>query len=169
MQKAILYILGILIVIGGGCYIWKNGNKPAENTQEGNTTQETSYKDATYMIEGKESKLTDPGVKYFGNEAVGDLNGDGKEDIVFLLTYDGGGSGTFYYVTAALKTDNGYRGTSAVFIGDRIAPQSTEIKDGKVIVNYGDRKPNEPMTASPSVGVSKYLKITENELVQITQ
>jgi hypothetical protein len=32
------------------------------------------------------------------SEAKGDLNGDGQEDIAFLLTSDRGGSGTFYYV-----------------------------------------------------------------------
>src|SRR5882672_11178341 len=72
-----------------------------------------SYRDATYIIDGTHVTLKDgisevavaPGsasklvTKYFGNEAVGDLNGDGIDDIAFLLTQEGGGSGTFYYVT----------------------------------------------------------------------
>ncbi len=102
---------------------------------------------------------------YFGNEAVGDLNGDGVPDVAFIFTQSGGGSGTFYYVVAALKEVQGYQGTNAVLLGDRIAPQTTEIKDGQLIVNYADRKPNEPMTAQPSVGVSKYLRVQGTTLV----
>jgi hypothetical protein len=66
---------------------------------------------------------------------------------------------------AALKTESGYTGTNAVFLGDRIAPQTTSITDGTLIVNYADRAPGEPMTAAPSVGVSKYLVIQNGTLV----
>lgn len=94
------------------------------------------YKDGTYIIEGYPTTLLSgysevPVIagsasktitQYFGNEAVGDLNGDGTPDIAFLLTQTSGGSGTFYYVVAALKTPYGYQGTNAVLLGDRIAP-----------------------------------------------
>ena len=98
--------------------------------------------------------------------AIGDVNGDGKEDITFLLTQSGEGSGTFYYAVVALKTDNGYIGTNGVLLGDRIAPQTTEIRNGSIIVNYADRAKNEPMTSKPSVGISKYLTIHEGILVE---
>jgi hypothetical protein len=105
--------------------------------------------------------------KYFGNEATGDLNNNKINDVAFLITQNSGGSGTFYYVVAALKEDEGYKGTNAVFLGDRIAPQTTEIRNGEVIVNYVDRKISEPMTSVPSVGISKYLKIKDGELVEV--
>lgn len=114
------------------------------------------------IIPGSASKIT---TRYFGNEAFDDLNGDGLMDVVFLLTQDGGGSGTFYYAAAAIKTPAGYQGANAVFIGERIAPQTTEIKNGEIIINYADRKPGEPMTAQPSVGVSKYLKVENGTLI----
>jgi len=59
-----------------------------------------------------------------------------------------------------------YKGTNAILLGDRIAPQTTEIKNGQVIVNYADRAAGEPMTARPSVGVSKYLKVEGTTLVE---
>jgi len=141
-----------------------------------------SHLDASYEIEGQvvtlvggvaevqaapgsASKIT---TRVFGNEAMGDLNGDGKEDTAFLLTQDGGGSGTFFYVVVALKTDDGYTGTNAVLLGDRVAPQTTEIHGIELIVNYAERAPGEPMTAQPSVGVSKYLKVVDGELVETT-
>ena len=113
---------------------------------------------------GSSSKIV---TRYFGNEAVGDLNGDGVPDIGFILTQNLGGSGTFFYVVAALKTSNGYQGTNAILLGDRIAPQTTEIKNGELIVNYADRAAGESMTTRPSVGVSKYLKVVDNTLVSV--
>jgi len=138
-----------------------------------------SYKNATYKIDGVKVELVNgvsekevtPGsaakitTKYFGNEAKGDLNGDGTEDTAFLLTQDGSGSGTFYYVVVALKMKGGYRGTNAILLGDRIAPQTTEINGVEIVVNYAERSVGEPMTARPSVGVSKYLIISEDRLI----
>ena len=98
---------------------------------------------------------------YFGNKAKGDLNGDGLEDTAFLITQDGGGTGLFYYVVAAIKAENGYQMTNAFFIGDRISPQTTEIRSdtGELSVNYAERNPEEPMTAQPSLGVTLRLKV----------
>ncbi|MDP3207563.1 MAG: hypothetical protein Q8M65_00300 [Rhodoglobus sp.] len=119
----------------------------------------------TAAAPGSASRVT---TRFFGNEAKGDLNGDGNEDIAFLLTQDGGGSGTFFYVVVALRTDDGYTGTNAVLLGDRIAPQTTEIHGTELIVNYAERAPDEPMTTPPSIGVSKYLKVVDGELVETT-
>lgn len=139
-----------------------------------------SYKDASYEIGGRVITLANgvseieaaPGsaskitTRYFGNEAVGDLNGDGMLDVGFLLTQSMGGSGTFYYAVVAVKTKDGYVGTNAVLLGDRVAPQTTEIRDGNLIVNYAERKQGEPMTTRPSVGVSKYLKVVDGKLME---
>lgn len=128
----------------------------------------SDYRAATYRLDGKEVAIgTDPMVQYFGNEAEGDLNGDGAADVAFLITYDGGGSGTFYYVVAAIKTNHGYQGTNAVLLGDRVAPQTTEIRDGVLTVNYAVRREGEPMTARPSVGTSLYLMLSDQQLVPV--
>jgi heat shock protein HslJ len=128
-------------------------------------------KNATYIIEGTsvtlvngmaEQKQADSETtvvtQYFGNELRKDLNNDGREDVVFLLTQQPGGTGTFFYAVASLNTENGYVGSHGIFLGDRIAPQTTESgKNNIVVVNYADRKPEEPFTAQPSVGKSIWL------------
>lgn len=139
------------------------------------------YKNATYLIEGSFITLDEgifeaeiaPGsatkitTRYFGNEAIGDLNQDGKSDVAFLLTQDIGGSGTFFYIVVALQTTAGTEGSNAIFLGDRIAPQNTSITNGVITVNYADRNPGEPFTTQPSLGVSKYFKIENNILTEI--
>lgn len=125
------------------------------------------------MLNGRYEGLTSPNlpsktiVQYFGNEAQGDFNGDGTQDVAFLVTGVPEGSGTFFYLVAALNTSAGTEGTNGVLIGDRIAPQTTEFKDGEIIVNYADRKADEPMTATPSVSISKYFKISNGQLVEV--
>ena len=139
-------------------------------------------KDATIVAEGvpvtlvNGEAITDIGngakvyTSYFGNEARGDINDDGREDIVFIVTQSGGGSGTFVYVVAALQNSAGrYEGTNAVFLGDRVAPQTTEIRHSIIVVNYADRKPGEPMAARPTVGVSAFLYYLDGKLIGIPQ
>ncbi len=135
-------------------------------------------KNAEYTIDGKRVKLTNgvaeteaaPGsaskviTRYFGNELATDLNNDGRNDVVFLLTQESGGSGTFFYAVAALNTADGFVGSDGYLLGDRIAPQTTNVSPNPrhqnvVVVNFADRAPGEPMTARPSVGKSAYLKL----------
>lgn len=175
MQKILFYgAAGILLVSAGIVFLLGGFNKASAPAPTG----AASYKDATYLIDGKEVTLVNgtaeteiaPGsasklvTTFFGNELATDLNGDGRPDEVFLLTQSGGGSGTFYYVVAALNTDHGYVGSDGYLLGDRIAPQTTEVSQnpkqkGVIVVNYADRAVDEPMTAQPSIGKSVYLKL----------
>lgn len=147
------------------------------------------YKNATYEINGTKIMLTNGlaetalspefasklVTRYFGNEHVMDLDGDGREDVAFILTQETGGSGIFYYAVGAIMTDNGYVGTDGYLLGDRISPQSTDSSPNPqhknvVVFNYVDRELNEPMTAQPSVGQSVYLKLdTENMMWGIVE
>ena len=111
------------------------------------------FKNVTYTIDGNPVK-----VRYFGNEVKLDFDKDGREDIAFIATHSPGGSGTFYYVVMALNTVEGYKSGEGFFLGDRIAPQSTELTRGNaIIVNYADRKDGEGFSAQPSLGKSKLL------------
>ena len=67
-------------------------------------------------------------------------------------------------VGAIQNKDGGYAGTDGVLLGDRIAPQTTEMSQNPnhknvIIVNYADRAPGEPMTVPPSIGKSIWLKL----------
>jgi hypothetical protein len=153
---------------GSGLNIYTPPTKPVAKI---NVTGD-DFLNATYEIDGKpvalkagsnETDGTNTEV-FFSNDSAGDLNGDGIPDTIFLLTQQTGGSGTFYYVTAALNTYTGSEGLNAILLGDRITPVGTELKDGQIIVKYLDRKPNEPMTAAPSVPVTENFKFTNGRL-----
>lgn len=165
-------LLAVAVLVGGifALHPYVSNSKQVMNV--------TDYKDAEYVIDGTRIRLENgvaeteaaPGsaskivTRYFGNELKTDLDGDGRDDVVFLLTQERGGSGTFLYVVAALDTDSGYVGSDGYFLGDRIAPQTTEesqIPRHKyvIVVKYADRAPHEPMTVQPSLNKSAYLKL----------
>lgn len=176
MKKLVILIV-LVIVIGAVWLVWEGYKVSAPSSEA------TSPLNATYIIDGNEVTLVDgkseieaaPGsatkieTSIFGEPVYGDMNKDGQEDAVMFIVQNPGGSGTFYYVAAALSESGTYTGTNAVHLGDRIAPQNVEIRDGVLIANYAERKPGEPMSEQPSVGVSRYLMIEKGELVEIKQ
>ena len=171
--RSVGMVIVAVVVFAGGCSS-NSGDQPQGQA----VVSHADYRSAEYVIEGQRIKLADglaetaptPGsasrvvTRYFGNELKADLNGDGREDVVFLVTQQRGGSGTFFYAVAALNTKAGYLGSDGYLLGDRIAPQAIEVsrkprhKD-VIVVHYGDRGPGEPMTAQPSVGKSVFLKL----------
>ncbi len=77
--------------------------------------------------------------KYFGNEAVGDLNNDNKEDVAFIMVRnDGDNRGDMYYLSSSLKTDDGYNGTNIIFVGEKITIEKITIENQTVSISYKD-------------------------------
>lgn len=191
----VLWAFVLVVVAAAGVWLYmhqealapaRNGDASADAQHAGQGHLPQTVRDAALNIDGVVIQLVDgvarvpaaPGsatmatTRYFGNEAEGDLNGDGMNDTAFLITHDAGGSGTFYYVVVGLKTQAGYLTTNAILLGDRIAPQATMIHTGTpnpvVVVAYADRKKNEPMTQQPSVGVSRTFRVVHGGLEEVT-
>ena len=100
--------------------------------------------------------------------AVGDLNADGKRDAAVVLTFSGGGSGTFYYVSALLGTGAGKSSsTNAMLLGDRISIDAVRIEGGRISVDTLDRKAGEPFSTAPSVKVTRIFQVTDGILREI--
>jgi len=176
-NKIGIYILLAVSILVGGFFLF---NSYIYNEKQ--AVVASDHKNTEYLIEGSrvrlknglaETKVPNSTAKivtrYFGNELYTDLNNDGKDDVVFILTQETGGSGTFYYAVAALNTPEGYIGSDGYFLGDRIAPQTTELSQNPrhknvVVINYADRLPEEPMTTQPSLGKNAYLKLNEESM-----
>ncbi|MDX2481558.1 MAG: hypothetical protein QNK24_14635 [Desulfuromusa sp.] len=145
---------------------------------EGLSDADSDPLNTTYIIEGLEVTLRDgrferavvpdsairTRVKVFGQPAFGDLDGDGDEDAAIVLIYHAGGSGTFYYVVAALNENGRYRGVTAVLLGDRIIPLDLEIRDSLVLAHYQDRAPLEPMSTYPTLDKLVSLRLKNGQL-----
>lgn len=177
-------VIGLILVVGIGAYVFFI--KTPDVQQAAPDTQGSAVPfdplNTSYDIDGERVLLTNglsevpvaPGAatlaitRVFGEPVFGDLNGDGAKDAAFVLIDTPGGTGTFYYLAVALKTPQGAQGMSALYLGDRIAPQNVEIRNGMVIANYADRKPNDPMSAKPSVGVSAYGIIENGNLKDVS-
>lgn len=86
-----------------------------------------------------------------GEPTMADLNRDGIDDAVVILTQQTGGTGTFYYLAAAVATPQGLAGTDGLFLGDRIAIDSVEVIDGRITVRYRTRASDESFAEAPSV------------------
>lgn len=194
MKKTLGIIIVTLIILGIVSYFryevktkllntassTKTINKVVPTTKENAPVDPDGYKNASYVLDGQtiilqngvsETEIvqgsdTKMVTKYFGNEVTGDFNGDGRNDIAFLLSQETGGTGVFFYLVVALNTHGGYAGSHGYFIGDRIAPQSTQLGEGSsIIVNYADRAPGEPLSAEPTVGKSIKLLLDVDSMV----
>jgi heat shock protein HslJ len=167
MKTRRIIFIAAATVLAGGMFLGSRSGTAAD--APGALAPAADYRSIAYRINGMNIKLVEgyaeteiaPGAaakiitRFFGNELRKDLNGDGREDVAFLLTQTQGGSGTFFYLVAALNTETGYVGSQGLLLGDRIAPQTTESGPGNsIVVNYVTRKPSDPMTAQPSVGKS---------------
>lgn len=159
MQKVFWIATILILAISIGVFLL-----PAWAPREAPALPEDPMKVA-YVIDSKGPAFNDE-ISIFGGATTGDLNGDGKTDAAVILVQQPGGSGTFYYVAAAINTGKGYAPTNAILLGDRIAPQTLEITKGVVIANFADRKPEEPFTTKPSIGKSLYAKIVGGKLVE---
>lgn len=176
-MKLLLLIIIIVAIVGFG--IWKY----YQNLGSGGIliNNVIDPKNCTYIVDNKlvtlnqgisqedipesVAKIT---TQYFGNEAVDDFNGDGLKDHALVITQSSGGSGTFYYAVAAMNVNNGEcRGTNAILLGDRIAPQNTLFLNGQITFNYADRNLGEPFSTRPSVGVSRYFTVINGSLVEV--
>lgn len=177
-MKIFLSLAGVVGVCVVGFFVFNSFVR-----DEGKSVTVVDFKSAAYVINGARIQLRDgiaeteaaPGsaskivTRYFGDELMTDLNNDGREDIVFLLTQETGGSGTFFYAVAALNTEAGYVGSDGYLLGDRVAPQNIVLSQNPkqknvIVVNYADRSPGEPMTTQPSLGKSVYLKLNTEHM-----
>lgn len=87
----------------------------------------------------------------WGEPLFADMNKDHSDDAVLILTQSAGGSGTFYYVAAAIATPEGYQATPGHLLGDRIKPQGIEVVDSKARISFLTRGYEESFADVPTV------------------
>lgn len=170
-------VMGVLIVVALLLVVWILTRDKSDVSYVDPLPQAQGPLDISYVVDrtefllvnGKAEKEIVPDsatkniLRVFGEPVYGDLNGDGNADAALLLENQPGGSGTFYYATLAINQGNGvYKSTNTLILGDRIAPQTVEIRDGRAVFNYAIRRADENFTVQPSIGKSLWIHIDPN-------
>ncbi|MBI2673784.1 MAG: hypothetical protein HYX23_00695 [Candidatus Zambryskibacteria bacterium] len=181
MKKVI--VIMVVIVIAAFLYVARNNpSAPVIETSAPNETGafRPDPSNATFTLDnesitlskGKNSRSVVPGsalieeTNLMDKFAYGDINADNKEDTVLFLARYGGGSGIFVYLAGYVSGPVTYRGSVAMFIGDRIIPQSIDVSRGIVTIKYLDRQAGEALAAEPTVLASKQFIFKNGEFVE---
>lgn len=125
---------------------------------------EPSPTNATYRIGGQSVTLVNgyadteaaPGsasqvvTQVWGQPVHADLNGDGAMDTVLILSQSTGGSGQFYYATAAIRQPDGYQGLDGILLGDRIQPREISVDGNRISYHFLDRASGQSFADAPT-------------------
>jgi heat shock protein HslJ len=66
---------------------------------------------------------------------VGDLDGDGLEEAVVVLTYSSGGTGVLSFLAVVRRQDGALRNVATTALGDRVQIRSARIDGGRLLVS----------------------------------
>jgi hypothetical protein len=84
--------------------------------------------------------------------------------VAVLLLQDSGESSSLSYIAVALETNQGYKGTNAILIGNHVASQKVEVSSHTIVVNYADRYPWQGLAVRPSVSRSRFFFVENRKL-----
>ena len=166
-QAFIIVTIAFVAAVG---FIWFNsGRRAAVHGDPGLSTAVmnlvVTIGDRTFtMSNGFASQQSGSGsavpntIRVIGEPAPGDANRDGYRDAALLIENDLGTGGRFYYAVLAVSENGSYRATNALLMGDRIAPRTVDFLDWRFVYNYLARGSGEPITESPSVKKSLWIR-----------
>jgi len=155
VRLVLAILIAIVLLLTCGC----------QEAAEPEVQRAADPRNAIYLIDGAPITLIDGAAdepaaarsssrvitRIWGEPVMADLSGDGVDDAVLILTHSTGGSGTFYYLAAAIASVDGYSGTTVVLLGDRIEPKAIEVREGNVSVRFMERGVGESFADAPTV------------------
>lgn len=121
-------------------------------------------------VQLKDGKFDDPknqiSVAFANPQASGDLNGDGTPDAVVTLVVNTGASGVLSYIAAVLNDGGTAKPVSSAILGDRIRMRTISIaRNGEIAASYLDRRFDQPMSARPTIPVTRRFKLNEGNVL----
>lgn len=169
----------VVAALGAGVWWYQSDIRVEEKVELEPTTSRPDPSNATFIFEDGEVTLVDgkattnlipesainTETTLVSDPVYGDVNGDKKNDAVILLAQSSGGSGVFVHLAAYVSGNVAYKGSNAIFIGDRISPQAITINNtGLITLTYLDRGEDEPMAAAPTIAKSKTFTYKSGQL-----
>ena len=96
--------------------------------------------------------------------ARGDLNGDGREEIVVLLAANLGGSGTFMHLAVLEQRGGELVNLTTLALGDRVKVESLAIDSGRIEAKMLEFGPDDPMCCPSQPGQHRWA-LQDDQLV----
>lgn len=103
----------------------------------------------------------------FQRMVVGDLNGDGAQDAVVILSANTGGSGAFIYMVVIVNQNGAPKQVATELLGDRAQIKALNIAGGQLDVDYLGFGPQDPMCC-PSQATTRSYRLQGDTLAQIS-
>jgi len=94
---------------------------------------------------------------------TGDLDGDGNEETIVLLSENSGGSGTQLYLAVLGRTEDGIANLGTALVGDRIQVQAARVTDAKVELDVIQAGPDDA-ACCPSQKATRTWTLKKGEL-----
>jgi hypothetical protein len=149
-------------------------NLPAGNPTEQvlmNGAYEIPYVGPIQLINGAFEKRYGDGATMvstvgYMQAAFGDLNNDGIEDAVVIMSGNAGGPDTSVYMVAVTNKGKILRQAAHVLLGDRVQMTSLAIDGGRVVAKTLGFAANDP-TCCPSVQTTQTFTLAANTLKEV--
>jgi heat shock protein HslJ len=97
---------------------------------------------------------------------TGDLDGDGLDDAVILLSHSPGGSATWSYLAVVTRSTGGVRNVATVALGDRVQIRSARIADGMLSASTVRAGPNDAACCPGELGEQQWVLVGERLVAQ---
>lgn len=133
-------------------------------------TSSFDFGNQTYILDSQSLQFVD-GSYRSGDRAASitarNVNQDGTRAVAILVD-NPGGSGLFYYLVGAMRSDGKDMYSTPVLLGDRIKIVSVSVDDpqtednGIITVTYLDRPQDAPMADSPTEEVTRTYAFEDN-------
>ncbi|OFW53668.1 MAG: hypothetical protein A2163_08450 [Actinobacteria bacterium RBG_13_35_12] len=176
-----MIVVVLAAIVGGGIFAYQYWWVPKEKIEAPVETKLTidNLKNAEYYFlsydrriqltngqyEDWPSRIT-AGI-YNDKIAFGDLNNDGKEDAVVIVTINGGGSGDFRELAIMGNQDGNPTYLTSKELGDRVIINSVSIQLGIITINMITHGPNDAMCCPTKEELVRY-KLSGNQLLEMT-
>lgn len=100
--------------------------------------------------------------------ALGDLNGDGAQDGVVILSVNTGGSGVFVYMLVVVNQNGAPQQVAVELLGDRVNVQNLVVKEGQIVLNALGFAPGDPMCC-PTQSVIRTYRLQGDKLQVVSE
>jgi len=105
--------------------------------------------------------------RFQGPVFYGDINADGLEDALVILSTQNGGSGHFVELAAVLNQNGSPYNAATISLGDRVVVESGMVEDGTIVLNMRVQGPNDGLCC-PSQAVTWKFVLNGSQLMKLS-